>query len=239
MRSALLIFVAVFLMAACSTASVSACPSNVPVSSSLVFYCFGNIFDFGHDLQGHPANPLPLGGSITLESVSFIRLFGPYLEWDLNFSFTQPAKGTTELDFSIFKAPCNCQNGVTWVGLGMNLSPFGKIIHNPVTESGSDFLISEMATNLSGRQSTLILNPSLGNVWGTGPGEGSGYGAPLHPEVRVTTIATDYAGDLTGFNEGFAVPEPQSPTWVLGWLLGIYALRLRTTTGRVPFYKQL
>lgn len=76
MTTARVILVGVFLTVLGSTASagvIFSCPSNVAVTSSLVFNCRGNIFDFGHDLQGNPANPLPLGRSVTLKSVTYLQ----------------------------------------------------------------------------------------------------------------------------------------------------------------------
>jgi hypothetical protein len=236
MRTTRVILVGVFLAAACSTAFgdvMFSCPSNVAVTSSLVFNCNGNIFDFGHDLKGHPVNPLPSGGSVTLKTVTyFTREVDGFPEWDLDFSFPHPAKGTTELDFSIFMPPlqCNCDpNGAEAIGLGMSQSPFGSLFPNPVTESGSSFLITEKSTNILGTQATLSITG--GDAWTQGPYGGGDTG------VRITTLITDNAGDLTGFNEGFAFPEPQS--WMLlgSGLFDIYALRLRGATGRINSYK--
>jgi hypothetical protein len=130
MRTAPVILGAVFLLAACSTASANvifSCPSNVAITSSLTFNCRGNIFDFGHDLQGNPANPLPLGGSVTLKRVTYFARVDGFPEWDLDFGFPSPAKGMTELDFSLFAPPCDCLNGAVFIGLGMNQSPFGTL----------------------------------------------------------------------------------------------------------------
>lgn len=229
MKISLVILVGVFLMVVCSTASANvifSCPSNVAVTSSLVFNCGSLIFDFGHDLHGNPANPLPLGGSVTLKQVTLFTRVDGYPEWDLDFGFPQPAKRTTELGFSLFAPPCCGRNLVEFIGLGMNRSPFGSRGYDYQNESGSNFLITETVTSLSGIQDTLVI--SGGNVWG-----------PFAPgrAFEVTTTIIDNAGDLTGFNEGFAVPEPQSWTLLGAGLLGSCALRRRRKSGRIHSYK--
>jgi hypothetical protein len=206
------------------------------VTSSLVFGCGdGSTFDFGHDLKGNPVNPLPLGGSVTLKNVTDIRYADGTIELDLDFSFPHPAKGTTELDFSIFAPPCNCLPVGHAIGLGMSLSPFDIIKPNPITESGSSFLITETATVTPGREATLSITG--GDASELGPG--SDRVPPLYPIFRVTTMITDNAGDLTGFNEGFQNPEP--PSWMLlgSGLFGIYALRLRGATARINSFKRV
>ncbi|HEY7305049.1 MAG TPA: hypothetical protein VH601_13085 [Bryobacteraceae bacterium] len=207
MKTAFAISAILLCASTCGAASLSCGsigPNGVPVTPNLVVFCAGNRFDFGHDPQNRTFNPLPLGGSVTLKSMFF---FVPddEPEWDIDFGFPSPAARTTELDFYIFG------RGPIFLALGRHPSPFGSPPNLP-NESGSDFMITETVKSVQyPSQATLFFDGVDGDtVYRGGPGG----------DVKVTTVITDKAGDLTGFDEGFATPEPGSWTlFAVGLLL--------------------
>ena len=214
--SALLV---ISLAAACSTASASiinSCSINAPVTSSLAFVCQGQVFDFGHDLAGNAINPLPLGGSLKLNSVSYVDFIQPL--WALNFSFTTPSARTTDLQFSTLGPPCNCLNGADLVGVGMNASPIPMPGFNNPVHSGTNFTITETVTSTIGSPSVFSITNG-GNSWGfITPGQDA-------RALFISTVIVDRAGDLDGFNLAFSAPEPASWTLLAAGFAALYTFR--------------
>lgn len=171
---------------------------------------------------------------MTLKSVMVTYGFDGYPEWDLDFGFSKPAIGTTQLDFSIFGTGYY-NTGVSFIALGRSPSPFDSQppndSNNTPNETGSNFLITETVTDIHGNAGTLTVcggndfPPCDGSVVNQSNYDpfGNGEGAKA---VEVTTLITDKAGDLTGFDEGFATPEPSSWMSLAGGLL-LCAWRLR------------
>jgi hypothetical protein len=226
----------ILFTSACAANTVYGCAGPVPVTSSLVFGCAGDEFVFGQNINNQPQNPLPLGGSVILKSAIIVIGYNGYPEWDLDFGFSTPSTRTTQLNFAVF-GKSSFYSGVSFVALGRSPSPFGtqppNDSSNTPNETGSNFLITETVTDIHGSGTTLtvcggngfpscdgsIVNQSNYNPFGNGEGAQA---------VEVTTLITDKTGDLTGFDEGFATPEPS--TWILllgGGLLAISAVRRR------------
>jgi hypothetical protein len=206
MRTGPAIFCSLLLASACATASPVDCLSGpVAITSSLVIPCFDNTFDFGQDLKGNPANPLPLGGSIILKDLIFTEARdGSFAEWDLDFGFPNPSIRTTQLDFSIFGGLDSPRSGVSFLGLG--------------SQRGTNFLINETETNLFGGQAELSVCSSS-TLCQSQTQVKAAWGKFEH----ISTTITDNAGDLAGFSESFAVPEPRSWMLLVSGLLVICA----------------
>lgn len=241
MRIILVVLSAVLFASLCAAGSVTECLSGPEaVTSDLVVSCYVDTFDFGHDLHHNPSNPLPGGGSLTLKSLGYQILSDGYPEWDLDFGFSHPSIGTTELDFSVFGKNGNYfASGVSFFALGRSPSPFGtrppNDSHNTPNETGSNFLITETVNTPSGLSDTLSVcggdsfPPCLGSIVNA---QSNFLGSGGSLAVGVVTKITDNAGDLTGFDEAFAIPEPASWILVLGGLLGICKLRSRGMSRR-------
>lgn len=235
MRIALVLAGVISITTTCAANTIVTCAGSVPVSSSAIFGCGGDEFVFGTNIYGQPQDPLPLGGSVILKSAILVLGYDGYPEWDLDFGFSAPSARTTQLNFAVF-GKSNFVSGVSFIALGMSPSPFGtqppNDSNNTPNETGSNFLITETVTDIHGNGATLevcggtgfppcdgsIVNQANYNPWGNGEGAQA---------VEVSTTITDRTGDLTGFNEGFATPEPC--TWILlaCGLLGIGAVRPR------------
>ena len=101
-----------------------------------------------------------------------------------------------------------------------------------LTSPGSNFLVSEAVSDLGGDHAALSIcggnsfagcNGAILNQSNYGFRELGSGPDPL----RVMTTITDNAGDLTGFNEAFAIPEPAAWLLLATGLLSIAALRRR------------
>jgi hypothetical protein len=120
--------------------------------------------------------------------------------------------GRIELDYSVVAYyPSSTLNGVTKFALGMSPDPFYP---NSPNESGGNFQISETV----GGPTALSIN-SIENVRAFVANGRAEY------SLNVTTDVTDNAGDLTGFDEAFAVPEPQGWALLVGGLVALCVLR--------------
>jgi hypothetical protein len=173
----------------------------IPVTPGLICgTAYSLAFNFG-------MNPLPDGGQLDLNSVDVVSGYNDEFSFDLNFSFPHPAQGTTVLEFT---ACCDAYFGLSLEAQGSDFS---------ITEAFPGSNLPDLNLNASG---TVTLGCVFGQQCFDQP--------PLaDPSLFVVTTITDYAGDLSGFQETFIAPEPNSWEFLAGGLLCMSALlRLRS-----------
>lgn len=206
------------------------CGFPAAVTASLVCDVGTNTFDFGHDLAGNPINPLPDGGSLILSGIG-VRYYIEWGTWYLGFDFSSPSARTTTLEYTVYShSNGDVPAGADSFYLGLTNAPDDPIASQYANYSGSHFLISETILDRNGRSNSDSICEG-GNFQGcTSPKLLGGYNV-YYPQgvsaLQVTTTITDYAGDLTGFNQAFSTPEPATAFLLLGGLLSLAAFRRR------------
>jgi hypothetical protein len=183
--------------------TVACLNSPISVTPGLVVSPCGLTVEFG-------TNPLPDGGQLVLNSLDLVLYPPPAsgLSFNLDFAFSNPAVGTTVLEYTVCCA-------VSYAGVYL------------IADQGSNFSINEafpgskvpdLNLNAAGNASLGCSEISCSTLIEAG---GS---------LLVVTTITDNAGDLTNFHEGFSTPEPNSWKFLAGGLLYI-GLLLRFRRG--------